>query len=199
MDYMILVNKQHPLPEGWEKELETVTITNSFGYGVEAEKKTAEAYLRLKKALEEDGIRIDLDSGLRTVESQREIMVRFTEKYGAEYALKTVAPPGCSEHHTGLALDLYFRIEKADGTLEDVDDNEESTKPEYDGLWAAIHARLAEFGFILRYPKGKESITGYDYEPWHIRYLDDAEAAKAIMAREGLTLEEWFVEKNGER
>ena len=47
MDYMILVNKQHPLPEGWEKELETVTITNSFGYGVEAEKKTTEAYLRL--------------------------------------------------------------------------------------------------------------------------------------------------------
>ena len=95
--------------------------------------------------------------------------------------------------------DEFIAEKKADGTLEDVDENEESTKPEYDGLWAAIHARLAEFGFILRYPKGKEGITGYDYEPWHIRYLDDAEAAKAIMAREGLTLEEWFVEKNGER
>ena len=121
-------------------------------------------------------------------------MERFTEKYGAEYARKTVAPPGCSEHHTGLAVDLYYRLKNADGSVRDVYTNEELE--EHPDIWAVIHGRLAEFGFILRYPEGKTHITGYQYEPWHIRYLDSAAAAADIMGRPGLTLEEWLAEKD---
>ena len=80
-----------------------------------------------------------------------------------------VAVPGYSEHHTGLALDLY---------LESMD------------VWAKIHAKLPEFGFILRYPEGKEDITGYAYEPWHVRYVG-MDTAEEITSR-GITLEEYL-------
>jgi len=193
IDYMVLVNKLNSLPEGWEEALETVTVTNSVGDEVEVEKKAYEAYLLLKNDLEEnDGIYLELDSARRSVAAQQEIMDRFIEKYGADYAAKTVATPGYSEHHTGLALDLYFRVENEDGTFRDVYYNEDMTKPEYGGLWNTIHSRLADYGFILRYLKGKEYITGYGYEPWHIRYIDNAETAKGIMSQPGMTLEVWL-------
>ena len=190
MNYLALVNKLNPLPEGWEDDLETVTVKNSVGDEVEVEVSTYEAYLRMKADLEEnDGICLELDSGRRSVAVQQDIMNRFLEKYGADYAARTVAPPGYSEHHTGLALDLYFRLKNADGTFTDVYHNEDMTKPENDGIWDKIHKRLADYGFILRYPKGKAYITGYEYEPWHIRYLDNVEIAKQIMAQPGMTLE----------
>ena len=193
IDYLVLVNKLCPLPAGWEEKLETVTVTNSVGDEVEVEKKTLDAYLRLKDDLEKnDGIYLELDSARRSIAAQQEIMDRFTEKYGADYAAKTVATPGYSEHHTGLALDLYFRIRNEDGTFTDVYYNEDMTKPEYFGIWDTVHAKLADYGFILRYLKGKEYITGYGYEPWHIRYIDDAEKAKEIMAQPGMTLEVWL-------
>lgn len=66
--------------------------------------------------------------------------------------------------------------------------NENMTRPEYEGLWATIHAKLADNGFILRYLEGKE----YGFEPWHIRYIDDAAMAKEIMAQPGMTLEVWL-------
>jgi len=193
IDYLVLVNKLNPLPEDWEDALETVTVTNSVGDEVEVEKKAYDAYLLLKNNLEEnDGIFLELDSARRSVAAQQEIMDRFIEKYGADYAAKTVATPGYSEHHTGLALDLYFRIRNEDGTFTDVYYNEDMTKPEYDELWDTIHAKLADYGFILRYLKGKEYITGYGYEPWHIRYIDNAETAKEIMTQPGMTLEVWL-------
>ncbi|MBQ8136265.1 MAG: M15 family metallopeptidase, partial [Clostridia bacterium] len=123
---------------------------------------------------------------------QQEILERFTEQYGAEYAAKTVAQPGYSEHHTGLALDLYFRIKNADGSFTDVYRNEDMEKEAYKGIWTKIHARLADHGFILRYLPGKEHVTGYRYEPWHIRYLGSAGIARKIMSHPGLTLEEYL-------
>ena len=62
---------------------------------------------------------------------------------------------------------------------------------EYTDVWAKIHAKLAEFGFILRYLEGKEAITGYGYEPWHIRYVGSSEIAKEITDK-GITLEEYL-------
>lgn len=191
--YLVLVNRLSALPEGWEDALETVSVPGLAGSPVEAEKKTLEAYLRLKAGLEETrGICLELDSGYRSVAAQREIMDRFTEEYGAEYTAKTVAPPGFSEHHTGLALDVCFRIRNADGTFTGAYSNEDMTRPEYRGIWREIHAALPDYGFILRYPEGAEHITGYAYEPWHIRYIDDVKAAREIMARPGMTLEAWL-------
>ncbi len=179
IDYLVLVNKHNALPEGWEDALQTVTVMNSVGDEVEVETKAYDAYLALKEDLEEnDGIYLELDSARRSV-----------EQYGADYAAKTVAAPGFSEHHTGLALDLYFRLKGDDGKFTDVYYNEDLVQ--YPEVWEKIHAKLAGYGFILRYPEGEEQITGYSYEPWHIRYLDNAEIAKEI-TEEGLTLEEYL-------
>jgi D-alanyl-D-alanine carboxypeptidase len=183
IDYMALVNKLHPLPEGWEESLKTVHVTNSVGDDVEVEEKAFAAYEELRKDLEEnDGIYLELDSARRSVAAQQEIMDRYIEKYGADYAAKTVAVPGFSEHHTGLALDLYFKLKNDDGTFTDVYYNEDLVR--YPEIWEKIHMKLADYGFILRYLDGREHLTGYGYEPWHIRYLDDTAVAKEIMDKD---------------
>lgn len=194
IDYMVLVNKDSELPAGWEEALDITTITNSVGDEVQTEKKAYEAYCALKEAVEKDlegydkgEVRLELDSAYRSVEAQQKIVDDFTEKYGEDYVRKYVAVPGYSEHHTGLALDLYFTI---DG--KDIYENEDLVQ--YPDIWEAVHARLPEFGFILRFPEGKENTTGYAYEPWHIRYLDSPEIAKEI-TDSGLTLEEYLAEK----
>ena len=191
IDYMVLVNQNNPLPDGWEEALQTTTITNSVGDEVYVESKAYEAYCALKEAVEKDlegydkgEIRFELDSAYRSVAAQQKIVEDFTEKYGEDYVKKYVAVPGYSEHHTGLALDLYFTI----GGKE-VYENEDLVQ--YPDIWAAVHARLPEFGFILRFPESGEAITGYAYEPWHIRYLDSPEIAKEITDK-GITLEEYL-------
>lgn len=189
IDYMALVNKTHALPEDWEAKLETVHMTNSIGDDVEVEKKAYDAYLELKAALEKENIFVDLDSARRSVADQQRIMDDFTEKYGKDYALKTVAAPGYSEHHTGLALDLYLII---DG--KDITENEDMVQ--YPEIWAKIHEKLADYGFILRYLEGREHITGYGYEPWHIRYIDDKDIAKEIMQKD-ITFEEYLGTASG--
>ncbi len=197
IDYLALVNKVNPLPEGWEDALETVATTNSVGESVEVEAKAYAAYERLKDDLEQnDGVYLELDSARRSVAAQQDIMDRFIEKYGADYAAKTVAQPGYSEHHTGLALDLYFKIRNEDGSFTDVYYNEDMEKEEYRGIWDAIHAKLPRYGFILRYLEGEEHITGYRYEPWHIRYVDSVSIAGEIMSQPGYTLEEYLAGKS---
>ena len=181
MNYLVLVNKLNPLPDGWEDALETVHMTNSVGDDVEVEANAYDAYLKLKDTLAKEGVYIDLDSAYRSVAAQQEIMDRFTEEYGADYAAKIVAVPGYSEHHTGLALDLYLNVDE-----KDIYYNEDLIQ--YPEIWAKIHEKLADHGFILRYLEGKEHITGYGYEPWHIRYVADPNAAHYIMYN-GLTLE----------
>ena len=184
IDYMVLVNKTHKLPDDWEDKLETVHMTNSVGDDVEVEKKAYDAYLKLKADLEKEDVHVDLDSARRSVADQQRIMDDFTKQYGKDYALKTVATPGYSEHHTGLALDLYLII---DG--KDITENEDMVKhPE---IWTKIHKKLADYGFILRYLEGREYITGYGYEPWHIRYLNNTDTAKKIMDKD-VTLEEYL-------
>ena len=181
-DYMVLVNHQNPLPDNWEIDL--TYMKNSLGDDVAVERRAYEAYENLKAALAEEDIFIDLDSAYRSIAEQQQIVDDFTTKYGEDYVKQFVAVPGYSEHHTGLALDLYLNI---DG--EDVYENSEMMKhPE---IWAQIHAKLPEFGFILRYPEGKEEITGYAYEPWHIRYIDSPDIAGQITEK-GLTLEEYL-------
>ena len=184
IDYMVLVNKENKLPDGWEEALDTVKIKDSQGWDVEVEKTAYEAYLKLKEDLEKDDVHVDLDSAYRSVKEQKRIVKEFTEKYGKDYVKEYVAVPGYSEHHTGLALDLYLNI---DG--KDVYENEDMVK--YPEVWAKIHKKLADYGFILRYMEDKEDITGYSYEPWHIRYINDVDTAKEI-AEKGITLEEYL-------
>lgn len=183
IDYLVLVNKLHPLPEDWEAKLETVKVTNQLGNEVEVEKTAYEAYLKLQEDLAKDNVFIDLDSVRRTVAEQQEIVDDFTKEYGAEYTAKIVAKPGYSEHHTGLALDVYLII---DG--EAVYDNDAMLQhPE---IWEKVHSRMPDYGFILRYLPGKEYITGYAYEPWHLRYVG-VDTAREISDK-GITLEAYL-------
>lgn len=186
IDYLALVNKQHELPEGWEDAIQIEHFTNTEDWDVDVEAKAYEAYLALKEDLEGDGVFVDLDSAYRSVAEQQRIVDDFTKKYGEEYVKQYVAVPGFSEHHTGLALDLFLIIDGKGVYL-----NEEMIK--YPEIWDAIHAKLADHGFILRYLPGKKICTGYSYEPWHIRYLDSPEIAHEIMDA-GLTFEEYLDE-----
>ena len=171
IDYLVLVNPEHALPDDWEDRLEVVYMTNRHGEEIGVERIAFEAYCRLRDALAEEGVHLDINSAWRSVAEQKALAESYTRKYGADYVKKYVAVPGYSEHHTGLAIDLY---------LESMD------------VWAKIHARLAEFGFILRYPEGKESITGYGYEPWHVRFVGTDTAGE--IAERGVTLEEYLGE-----
>ena len=187
-DYMVLVNKQSKLPDNWEETIELVDVTNGLGETYQVEKKAAEAYSKLREELSNEGIIIELDSTYRTVAKQQEIWDDFLKKHGEEYTKTYVAVPGTSEHHTGLAIDV--KIIK-DGKV--IDDNDEMTAETE--IFSKIHAKLAKYGFILRYPVGKEDITGYGAEVWHFRYIDSPEIAKEIMDK-GLTFEEYLQEKN---
>ena len=184
IDYLVLINRLNPLPDNWASLVEFGHITNSRGNAVQVESKAYEAYLALRNALAAEEVIIDLESGYRSIAEQKKIMEDFTERYDEDYAKKYVAVPGYSEHHTGLALDLYLNVDGAD-----IYDNEELVK--YPEIWEKIHEKLADFGFILRYPEGKEDITGFSYEPWHIRYIDNVETAKKI-TEQGLTFEEYL-------
>ena len=184
IDYMALVNKQNALPDGWEDAVQIETFTNTVGDEVQVEAKAYQAYLALKEELEAEDVHVDLDSAYRSVAEQQEIVDDFTKKYGEEYVKLYVAVPGYSEHHTGLALDLYLIV---DG--KDIVENEDLVT--YPEIWDKIHAKLADHGFILRYLPEKKIETGYSYEPWHIRYIDNPEVAHEIMDQ-GITFERYL-------
>ena len=181
VNYLVLVNSSHKVPDKWMKKISVVKTVNYLGKKVTAERKTYKAYLRLQRDLEKnDEVFIDLDFGIRTVKEQQKLIDDYTKRYGAAYANRIAARPGYSEHHTGLALDVYLIIDGKEVYL-----NEEMEK--YPKVWKKIHAKLAKHGFILRYPKN----SAYPYEPWHIRYVGK-KTAKKIMAEPGLTLEQYL-------
>ncbi len=183
-DFLVLVNKQNKLPDNWEDVVQLEESVNRWGESYQVEKTALAAVYGLQKdLLDNDGIIIELDSTYRSVKRQQEIWDEFEAERGIDYARKYVAVPGYSEHHTGLAIDIC--IEK-DGVR--IDDNDDMIAERE--IFSQIHSKLADYGFILRYLEGKDSITGYAYEPWHFRYVG-VEAAKEITQR-NLTLEEYL-------
>ncbi|MBQ8992165.1 M15 family metallopeptidase [Candidatus Saccharibacteria bacterium] len=183
--YLVLVNKTNALPDGWESYVQLDTVRNSFSEEVRIEHKTYKQYLRLRDELFKQGVQIELDSVYRSVAEQQEIWDAWSNdpELGEEYCKKYLAAPGYSEHHTGLAVDIF--ILKDDEEIRDNDDMIADTED-----FAKIHALLPKYGFILRYPEGKEDITGYAYEPWHLRYVGK-KVAREITKR-GITLEEYL-------
>ena len=183
IDYLVLVNKNHKLPDDYEANVPLVIAKNSMGREFQIERDTYAHFVELRDELLKQGIQIELDSIYRSVARQQEIVKEFTEKYGADYVRQYVAVPGYSEHHTGLAVDICLVV---DGKV--IDDNDEMIAQKE--IFAKIHPLLAKHGFILRYMPGKENITGYSYEPWHFRYVGQ-ETAQEISSK-GLTLEEYL-------
>lgn len=183
-DYLVLVNGDHRLPEGYENTVELVTVKNSAGSEYRVEKKTYEAFMRLREdLLENDGIQAELISSYRTIAQQQGSFDNYLHKFGLEYANKYVAKPGHSEHHTGLAIDVgILQGGRILYTIEDL--------LSVNHLFQVVHAKLPKYGFILRYPEDKKDVTGIGYEAWHFRYIDSPEIATEI-AEKGLCFEEY--------
>ena len=182
-----LVNAQNPLPENF-----TVETARISGYDERLfDKRAASDLETLLADAEAAGCKLYLVSSYRSVERQAALFLRKTNSFLAEgfdqaeaerQAAMWVARPGTSEHNTGLAADLVSADWYAHH--DDLTADFEET-PEF----AWLYEHCAEYGFILRYPRGKENITGVTYEPWHYRYVGKQAAAEIMQA--GSTLEEY--------
>lgn len=184
----ILVNKQNKIKESYLKKIKLINTKDINNKDVLIEKETYENYLKLKDFLKEKNIEIGISSAYRSIEDQEKIYNEFLEKYGEEYTKTHVAVPYTSEHHTGLCLDINVKV---NGCFPK-DNYELEEQKEY---YESIYKYLKDFGFILRYPKGKENITGVLYEPWHIRYVGVVPAT--IIMNNNWTLEEYLKEFSG--
>ena len=185
MDYLILVNKDNKIPDNYEVSL--VETINVYGDICLVEKEAFKSYKELEKELADEGIIIKIIDAYRSIESQQEVLDMFMDTYGKDYCDKYVAKPGYSEHHTGLAIDIVIIKDN-----KPIIDNYELFKEEE--IFKIIHSKLSKYGFILRYPKDKEGITGYGYEPWHFRFVGNKDVAKYIKNNK-LCLEE-YIEKS---
>ena len=179
----VLVNKYNQLPAGFEQaglvEVERAYRSND-GKQYLLTGNTYENYKIMSDAAKADGVSMYIVSAYRTESYQRGLYNGRVTSTGKVNADNYTARPGHSEHQTGLAVD----IGSTKGSFE--------YTPEF--KWLQAHAH--EYGFILRYPKGKEWITGYSYEPWHYRYVG-TDAARVIH-EEGITYEEYYVKYVGE-
>lgn len=173
-DYLVLVNGENRLPYDFEEHVELVPARNAVGNEYLVEKKTYQAFLRLQEdLLKNDGIQAELIGSYRTIQQQEETFDRYLKQFGLEYASKYAARPGHSEHHTGLAIDVGIMV---DGKLHRIIEDLLSV----DHLFNIVQEKLPRYGFLLRYPKGKEDITKIGYEPWHFRYIDSPEIATEL-------------------
>ena len=150
----------------------TYSLPESYAPGID---KTAESALnKMINAAKQDGINLFIKSGYRSYSTQKTLYNNYVARDGVAAADRYSARPGHSEHQTGLAFDLNSLEQSFDETKE--------------GKWLAEHCH--EYGFIIRYPKDKEDVTGYMYEPWHVRYLGD-DIAKDVY-ESGKCLEEYL-------
>lgn len=160
VDNTIIVNKKHGLPST---------------YNPGENKEASKSFNTMLDDMTKDGLSISRTySGFRSYSTQTQLYESYVAQDGKAKADTYSARPGFSEHQTGLAFDVL----DAQGDL---------VRDQSTAEW--IVQNCARYGFVLRYMKGKEAITGYQYEPWHVRYV--GEQAPDI-AKSGLTLEEYF-------
>lgn len=183
-EILVLVNKNYALPADFEPE-DLVVPNVPFPFTEDDPKKqlrkeAAHALESLFAATEEAGLHLFAQSGYRSYDRQEVIFASNVERHGEEHANTYSARAGESEHQSGLVMDVTSQ-EVAFDLITDFGDTEE-------GKWLKNHAH--EYGFIIRYPEGKEHITKYQYEPWHLRYVG-VKAATEIMTND-LTLEEYL-------
>ncbi len=169
---LVLVNKYYKLTDGYNPS-DLVTLDSKYGNYSPLRKEAYDAYLKMYEAAESEGLHFYLNCAFRDYQLQTTLYNRYKNNDGIKSADTYSARPGQSEHQTGLAFDF---------------DN--FTNFEYTKEYAWLQENAYKYGFILRFPKDKEDITGYIYEPWHYRYVG-VEHAKKIK-KLGLTLEEYY-------
>lgn len=182
----VIINKTRPLPLGYAPaDLIVPNIPLSErrdAPNMQMNRQAAVAMEELFQAALADGIEYSFESGYRSAEYQKQLFEDAVRRKGREQAERYNAKPGLSEHQTSFAGDLVAESEKECSMKTCFGDTPA-------GDW--LKRRAPEFGYIIRYPQGKESITGYGYEPWHIRFVGRELALE--MQRTGiLTMEEFF-------
>lgn len=175
---LILVNKFNYLKNDYEPS-DITSLDLSYSYdNNRVSKETSDAYLEMAKAAKKDNISLMANSSFRTYDRQEAVYKEFYYSKGVSYADKYAARAGYSEHQTGLAIDIFT---SGRSTTSDFD-----TSDAFKWLQTNAH----KYGFILRYPKDKEYLTGYNYESWHYRYLGVETATKVYES--GLTYDEYY-------
>ncbi|MEF9951178.1 MAG: M15 family metallopeptidase [Clostridium sp.] len=176
---LVLVNRESKLDSDYNIKDLTIPNVRFSKRCLEEEKQMkedgAKALEKLFIAAEKDGVTLYANSGFRSEKSQVNIIKDSLNKKGKEYTDKFVAKAGHSEHQTGLSMDI-------------TNSSRNFHRDSIEAKWLRENAH--KYGFILRYPEGKENITGYNYEPWHIRYVGKTPAAK--INKSGVVLEEYL-------
>lgn len=173
--FLMIANKHYYLGNYIPEDL--VTIDAKYGYQGKINATVYEEYKKLFDAAYQAGMRLTINSPYRSYQTQNTLYNNYSARDGKAAADTYSARPGYSEHQTGLAMDITSNRSNFDS----FENTQEFT-------WMQEHAH--EYGFILRYPKGKEYITGYIYEPWHYRYVG-IEAATYIREHQ-ITYEEYY-------
>ncbi|WP_346962499.1 M15 family metallopeptidase [Clostridium sp.] len=180
---ILMVNRDNPLDKNFVPKNLVTPNTKFIGNGDpnvnKLEAVAARALENLFQAAKDEGIDLLGVSGYRDYNYQKKLYDNAIMSSGKEYANKYTAKPGDSEHQTGLAMDILSEDYQV---LDDGFNNTDASR------W--IEKNCSKYGFIIRYPKGKENITGYNYEPWHLRYVGK-KAAEEIMKNK-ITLEEYI-------
>lgn len=183
-DPLILVNKENSIGSDFvPNDLQIPNIPLLSQGDIEKNYVSAKIIPDLEQLVADaknEGLNLYLVSGYRSYSRQVELYDSYINQYGTDHTELYSAKPGHSEHQTGLSLDVSSP--SANNNLEEV------FAYTNEGIWLAENAH--KYGFIIRYPKGKEEITQYAYEPWHIRFVGK-EAASEIY-RKNLTLEEFL-------
>ena len=176
IDGILIVNKSYPLPKDY---VPTNTYKDATGLNYCTtciDKDAYEKYKEMKADATALGLNIWIQSGYRSYNLQESLYNKYVYRDGKVAADTYSARPGHSEHQTGLAFDLNS-----------ISDDFQYTD---EGKW--VNNNCYKYGYILRYPKGKEHITGYKYESWHLRYVGEELATKLYNNGEWITLEEHF-------
>ncbi|MDN6200801.1 MAG: M15 family metallopeptidase [Micrococcaceae bacterium] len=174
---LVLVNKDHPLQPRDYAPKDLVSVS---GNGTEMVPRAAKAMKKLIAGGARDGQRLTVISAYRSYDHQLALFQRYTRKYGKDYAARISAKPGTSEHQLGLSADVGAASGQCalKACLADLPS----------GKWIAAHA--ADYGFIVRYPQDEHETTGYNFEPWHLRYVG-TKAAQRMDQQDMATFEEY--------
>ena len=174
---LMLVNKFNYLNQDYQiDDLVDMSLTYAFN-GKQVRKEVNDNFKALANTAKKENLTILANSTYRTYAYQEKTYNSVKSSNGKTYADKFAARPGFSEHQTGLAIDVSTKH----STMENFKDSEEYK-------WLQDHAH--EYGFILRYPEGKEYLTGYSYESWHYRYVGIKAATQ--IKNEGITFDEYY-------
>lgn len=177
--HLLLVNRQHAIHSNYEQKTKTLLAVD-HNRDIYLDSYAGTMLSQLLKACHGENEILPI-SGYRSLQEQQHIFDTSMSENGEEFTRNYVAFPGCSEHQTGLAVDVAKQSEEIAFLCPDFP---------YSGICQQFRTKAADFGFIERYQKGKEQITGISHEPWHFRYVGHPHAR--FIEKNNLTLEEYI-------